>query len=171
MSNFLILGIGNILLTDEGAGIHILNYLEQHFHLPAGIKLLDGGTLSFTLSPDLAAADQLVVVDAAHMGGPPGMVRTYLDGDFDAFIGKAKLSAHEVGLADLVDIARLTEHLPEHRALIGIQPQAMGWGERPTPVVEAALPIAANAIVDLYHRWCSTSDPIEPLQIREVATS
>ncbi len=161
MATFLVLGIGNILLADEGVGIHTLTYLEKHYQLPALVKLLDGGTLSFTLSQDLASADQLVVVDAAHMGEAPGVVHTYVDDEFDVFIGKAKLSAHEVGLADLIDITHLTENMPKHRALVGIQPQEMGWGEQPTPVVEAALPTAAQAIVDLYHNWCPKSEAIE----------
>ena len=95
------------------------------------------------------------------MGAAPGVVRIYIDDEFDTFIGKAKLSAHEVGLADLIDITRLTDNMPKHRALVGIQPQEMGWGEQPTPVVAAALPIAAKAVLDLYHSWHPASDQIE----------
>ena len=71
----------------------------------------------------------------------------------DAFLGAAKRSAHEVGLMDLMDIARLTGHLPTNRALIGIQPEYMDWGMQPTHAVHRALPIAVNEAVKLIETW------------------
>lgn len=71
----------------------------------------------------------------------------------DAFLGAAKRSAHEVGLMDLMDIARLTDHLPANRALIGIQPETMGWGMQPTDKVEQALPKAVEQAAMLMQIW------------------
>jgi hydrogenase maturation protease len=153
MSISLVLGIGNILLSDEGVGIHVLNYLARTQPDLPGIRYLDGGTLSFTLAGDIQEADKLIVIDAIRNGKPPGTVFCLKGPQFDAFVGKARLSAHEVGLADLVDIARLTESLPLNRALVGIEPQELGWGESPTPVVQDAIPTAANQVIKLLKDW------------------
>jgi hydrogenase maturation protease len=71
----------------------------------------------------------------------------------DVFLGAARRSPHEVGLLDLFDIARLTESLPENRALIGIQPKSIEWGMSPTPPVEKALPIAVEQAENLLEQW------------------
>lgn len=71
----------------------------------------------------------------------------------DRFIGQGRLSVHEVGLADLLDIARLTGHLPQRRALIGIQPQITDWGEGLSAAVQHALPRAAETAMDLLTKW------------------
>ena len=71
----------------------------------------------------------------------------------DHFLGTSKRSAHEVGLLDLMDIARITGHLPEQRALIGIQPEYMDWGMSPTADVQSALPDAVSEAVTLIKQW------------------
>ena len=152
-SNTLILGIGNTLLSDEGAGIHALNLLQStHAELP-DLTFIDGGTLSFTLAAYIEDCDQLIVFDAAELKGPPGTVRTMAGEQMDAFLGTARRSPHEVGLLDLFDIARLTGSLPVNRALIGIQPQSIEWGMSPTPPVANALPLAVDQAVNLLGQW------------------
>lgn len=74
----LILGIGNTLLTDEGAGIHALNHLESVLTKIHGITFLDGGTLSFTLVAWIEGCTNLIVFDAAEMNQPAGTVRSYI---------------------------------------------------------------------------------------------
>jgi hydrogenase maturation protease len=71
----------------------------------------------------------------------------------DTFLGAARRSPHEVGLLDLFDIARLTETLPENRALIGIQPGHIEWGMSPTAPVERALPLAVAEAMKLLVQW------------------
>ena len=149
----LILGIGNTLLTDEGAGIHALNHLQQHCsHIP-GLIFLDGGTLSFTLAAYIEDCTNLIVFDAAELNQPAGSVQSYVGTGMDEFLGTTKRSAHEVGLLDLMDIARISEHLPEQRALIGIQPAEMDWGMEPSAAVQAALETATNEAVKLIKLW------------------
>jgi len=149
----LILGIGNTLLTDEGAGIHALNLLQlEHSDIP-NLTFIDGGTLSFTLAVWIEDCTNLIVFDATELHQPAGTVNTFVGTAMDEFLGSAKRSAHEVGLLDLMDIARLTEHLPENRALIGIQPDKMGWGMQPTTSVQNALNEAVNEAVKLITQW------------------
>ena len=152
-SETLILGIGNTLLTDEGAGIHALNLLEASYPDIQNLTFIDGGTLSFTLAVWIEDCPNLIVFDATQLNRPPGTVKTFVGTEMDDFLGKSKRSAHEVGLLDLMDIARLTEKLPENRALIGIQPEIMDWGMEPTPAVQNALDVAASEAVNLLKTW------------------
>lgn len=149
----LILGIGNTLLSDEGTGVHALNLIQSEYTDIPNITFLDGGTLSFTLASWIEDCDNLIVFDAAELQLPAGSVKTFAGADMDAFLGAAKRSAHEVGLMDLMDIARLTDHLPVNRALIGIQPEYMDWGMQPTEAVQQALPDAVKQAIILIETW------------------
>ncbi len=149
----LVLGIGNTLLTDEGAGIHALNLLQAEYPNIPDLTYLDGGTLSFSLATWIEDHDQLIVFDAAELQQPTGTVTALVGADMDRFLGASKRSAHEVGLLDLIDIARLTDSLPERRALIGIQAAEFGWGMQPCAVVQQALPRAVEAALSLIESW------------------
>lgn len=152
MTGTLVLGVGNILLADEGAGVHAMRYLEDTHEL-ADTAFLDGGTLSFTLAADIAEADNLLVFDAAQLEGEPGAVRVFEDGEMDEFLHSGRRSVHEVGFADLMDISRLEGTLPRHYALIGIQPEQLGWGEEPGAAVARAIPEAARQAATLIRKW------------------
>jgi hydrogenase maturation protease len=82
-----------------------------------------------------------------------GTVRVFEGAEFVAFLVSGRRSVHEVGFADLMDIARLQDCLPANRALIGIQPEVLGWGESTGESVTAALPRAADSAVDLIRKW------------------
>ncbi len=152
-AGILLLGIGNTLLTDEGAGIHALTLFQSQYPVIPNLTCLDGGTLSFTLATWIEDCDQFIVFDAAEFHQPTGTVRTLVGKDMDQFLGASKRSAHEVGLLDLMDIARLTESLPEKRALIGIQAAEFGWGMQPCAAVQKALPVAVNEARILIESW------------------
>lgn len=152
-SNTLVLGIGNTLLCDEGAGIHALNLFESEYPEIPGLVYVDGGTLSFTLASYIEDCDHLIVFDAAEFGAPAGSVTTLVGDAMDRFLGAARRSPHEVGLLDLFDIARLTEALPVKRALIGIQPANMDWNTEPSPAVEHALAEAVASARGLLLNW------------------
>lgn len=153
MPNTLVLGIGNTLLSDEGLGIHLLHYLRSNYPDLPGVTYLDGGTLSFSLAPDIEDCDNLVVLDAAQLEAEPGTIRLLIGPDMDAFVGHGKRSVHEVGLADLMTIATLLNRLPARRALLGIQPAEFGWGESTSALVSRAIPEAASQVVALLYKW------------------
>ncbi len=150
----LILGIGNTLLRDEGAGVHASRLLARHTVGRDDIELMDGGTLSFTLASAIEDADELIVIDAAQLDTTPGSHRVFQDEEMDSFVGGSrKRSVHEVSLIDLLMIARLAGHLPARRALIGIQPHEVDWGEEPTPLVAAAMPRVCADALQLVRGW------------------
>ncbi len=147
-----VVGIGNSLLTDDGAGIHTLTRFAENNN-NNDIVCLDGGTVGLALLDRLENLDGLVALDAMILGKAPGAV-TVLEGeDMDNHLRKQRGSVHEVGLSDLLDAMRLRGQLPERRALIGIEPANMDWGTEPTPAVAAALPEAADRAEQLVHEW------------------
>jgi hydrogenase maturation protease len=159
MSQTLFLGVGNTLLTDEGAGVHALHYLQQHSEFTGDVEFIDAGTLSFTLADAIASAHNLIILDAAEFGEAPGYVRVLEGDDLDDFLLSGKRSVHEVGFADLMDIARLQDCLPVNRALIGIQPGDFGWGDKPGEAVNAAIPQVAGLATELLYRWTTDAMP------------
>ena len=153
-----VVGIGNSLLTDDGAGIHTLERFAEE-NVEDGISCLDGGTVGLALLDRLANLDGLVALDAMILGKEPGAV-TVLEGeDMDTHLRNQRGSVHEVGLSDLMDALRLRGELPERRALIGIEPADMDWGTEPTRPVAAAVPRAAAAAQDLVRQWRTGEEP------------
>jgi hydrogenase maturation protease len=162
-----VLGIGNLLLTDEGAGVHAARRIAELLRDRPDITVIDAGTLSFTLAPEIERADRLIVFDAAQLHSAPGTVCSYVNEDMDRFLGKGKHSAHEVGLVDLFQIAHLTERVPAQRALFGIQPQKLDWGDQPTPEVDAGVNRAVALAMELLDAWeregaapCCNAEPV-----------
>jgi hydrogenase maturation protease len=150
----LVLGIGNTLLADEGVGIVAMHKLEATFGAREDMEFIDGGTLSFTLAVPISECDALLVIDAAELGAAPGTVRSFEGEAMDRFLGEnRKSSVHEVGLLDLRAISLLTGYWPQHRALIGIQPAFVGWGEALTSAVAAALPEICSTATEIIERF------------------
>jgi hydrogenase maturation protease len=163
VSRILVIGIGNVLLCDEGAGVHAVRRLaaQASVHRP-DVRFVDGGTLSFTLAPAIEAAERLILFDAARVGGPPGTVECFLDDEMDRFLGRTRRSVHEVGLLDLMDIARLTGSVPRQRALIGIEPDRIEWGDAPTAKVSAGIERAIAIGSGLLDEWPAACPPATP---------
>ena len=153
MTATLVLGIGNNLLTDEGVGVHVVRFLEAHHADTPGLTFLDGGTLSFTLAGPIAEHENLIVVDAARFGEPPGSIRIFEGEDMDRYLTGNRQSVHEVGLMDLFDISRLAGTFPSRRALIGVEPASLEWGEHPSELVAPAVARVAAMVLDLDRRW------------------
>jgi len=154
----LVLAIGNRLLSDEGAGIHVLNALQENYPQSEDITFLDGGTLSFTLAGEVEDADNLIVIDAAELKSNPGTVNCMVNESMDSFLGSCKRTVHEIGLLDLLDISRLTDSLPQNRALIGIQPESIEWGDSLTTNVQQSVPDAVNHVINLLEKWHKKGD-------------
>jgi len=153
----LVLGLGNVLLTDDGIGLHVIAALDRDFMRrdDSTVVVLDGGTVGLALLPVIEAATALIVVDAANFGGAPGEVRVFDADAMDVQLGVAKSSAHELALADLIGAARLSGSLPERRALVGIAPSSVEWGLEPTPEVAASIPRACAKIESIIERWAA----------------
>ena len=142
----LILGLGNILCTDDGVGAVAVHRLLREYDAPDGVQVLDGGTLGLSLLPSLEEADAAILVDAIRADGPPGtLVR--IEGEEVAPAVAARLSVHQVGVADLLDSARLLGRCPPRLVLVGLVPADLGLGLTLTPAVNAGLPGLVSAVV------------------------
>jgi hydrogenase maturation protease len=135
----LILGLGNTIMSDDGVGPKVIEKLQQEVDLPDGVTLLDGGTLGLDLLPYLEEVRRLILVDAVEIGQPAGSC-VRLSGDDVPMALENKLSAHQMGMKDLLAVARLMGHLPDEIILIGVQPACLQMDTELTPSVAAALP-------------------------------
>jgi hydrogenase maturation protease len=146
----LVIGIGNILLRDEGVGVRVVTELARlvatgRLEVPPGTRIVDGGTLGLELLPMFDGASRLVLVDAVTLGAAPGSV-TVIRGDAIEGTLAGHVSPHQVGVADLVAAARLMGVMPAAASLVGIRPAEIDIGLELTPEVEAALPEAISAV-------------------------
>jgi hydrogenase maturation protease len=142
----LVLGLGNVLCGDDGVGAVAVHLLQRRYRAPAGVSVLDGGTLGLSLLPHLEQARDAILVDAIRAEGAPGsFVR--LEGDEVAPAVAARLSVHQVGVLDLLDAARWRGLLPERLVLLGLVPESLHLGVGRTRAVEAALPLLVDQVV------------------------
>lgn len=148
-SGTLVIGIGNNLLGDDGAGIHVIELLRSK-SLPENVELVDGGTLSFTLLEQVENAEHLVIVDAAELDAEPGTVRLFENAEMDAYLSNSRRpSVHEVNLLDVLTAARLRGRMPKRYAMVGIQPLNVNWSSTPSEPVAKAVGQAAGIIAGL----------------------
>lgn len=149
-----VLGLGNTLLRDDGAGVHVIERLSRDPSIPPGVEFLDGGTLNFTLLDRIESASNLVVVDASNLQEAPGTVRVYLDEDMDTFLASPmQRSVHDLNLGDLLRMCVLRDALPARRCLVAIQPELVEWGDAPGEAVEAGVEEACRRIRDMLEEW------------------
>lgn len=152
----LLLGMGNILLSDDGIGVHVIRSLEtlqNQGRLTPSAMLRDGGTMGLSLLNEFRDADALIAVDAMRMGAAAGTVRVFRGAEMDRQLGGTKCSAHEVALADLMGAAHLSGCAPERRALVAIQPASTEWGLNPTEAVRVAIPLACRSVLSIVEEW------------------
>ncbi len=141
----LVVGLGNVLLGDDGLGPVALARIERDYRIPPEVRLIDGGTLGLTLLSELVQAVHVILVDAVATGEPPGtLVR--LDGDAVRDAVRDRLSVHQVGVADLLDAARLIGCYPDSVVLLGLAPGSIGFGVERTDAVEKALGTLVSAV-------------------------
>ena len=135
----IVLGVGNILLSDEGVGVRAVERLKHDYRLPAQVEVIDGGTSAMEMLDDLAGVDHLIIVDAVRSGQAPATMVRIANEDVPVFF-KTKLSPHQIGLSDVLATLTLMGEPPRGITVIGIEPVALGTAMALTPQVEALLP-------------------------------
>jgi hydrogenase maturation protease len=149
----LVLGFGNVLLSDDGAGVRLIERLRSEMDAGAA-DFIDGGTLSFSLLSYVEASDSMLVADAADLDAIPGTIGFFEGAAMDDFLKSSRRrTVHEVGLIDLLDMARLRDCLPSRRALLCIQPGRIDWSEALSAPVAEAMPEAARQARSTLQRW------------------
>lgn len=134
----MVLGVGNLLYSDEGVGIRAVQTLTERYEFPDNVSLVDGGTLGINLLGTISRADYLIVVDAMRNGGEPGSLYR-LEGEEIPKRVLAKNSLHQVDLLDALTLCQALDHVPE-TVILGIEPQDIEtFGIELTPRIRKGL--------------------------------
>lgn len=150
--SILVLGIGNLVMSDDGIGVKVVQILAERFVFPPEVTLLDGGTLGLDLLPRLEGVEKLLVVDAVGIGKAPGtLVR--LSGEEVPAVLETKLSAHQMGLKDLLAVATLLGFAPQEMVLWGVQPAAIHLGTELSAALSGRLEELADQVLAELARW------------------
>jgi len=136
----LILGAGNLLLSDEGLGVHFIRHLQAHYTLPADVEVFDAGTLGLMAGHKLEEADRVYVVDVIAAPGAPGACIRYNKEDFLLKRIPLKLSPHQIGLQEMLLVSSLRGRCPAEVILIGIIPCSVAPGTELSPLLQQRLP-------------------------------
>ncbi|NJN46803.1 MAG: hydrogenase maturation protease [Candidatus Competibacteraceae bacterium] len=120
----LVLGIGNLLLQDEGVGVHVINELQRRFHFPPEVELLDGGTAGMELVEAMLDREQVIIVDAIRSDETPGTL-IQLEGDAVPAFLQQHLTPHQLGIADVLATLTIAGRKPDRLILLGIVPGSM----------------------------------------------
>lgn len=156
MKRAVVLGIGNILLQDEGIGVRVVEALQAQYDFGDAVDLIDGGTKGFELLPFLEV-DHILVVDAVEADAAPGTLVTLQNDDVPRFLGQ-KVSPHQIGLADILSVATLRGMDPADMVLIGVQPAALDVGIELSPTIEAQLPVLVALVLQQLQQWGYTTE-------------
>jgi hydrogenase maturation protease len=152
MKQTLVLGLGNILLRDEGVGVRVVERLQELYRFPPEVQVLDGGTLGLDLMSYVEAADRLLVIDAMDAGAEAGTLGRLEGEEVPAFLS-VKLSPHQMGLSDLLAAARLRDAYPEQVVLWGVQPEVVDVGLDLSPAVAAQVDVLVDKAVAELRQW------------------
>jgi hydrogenase maturation protease len=156
----LVLGVGNLLLSDEGVGLRVVERLTATYELPPTVQVLDGGTLGMDLLYYLEGIDYLLIIDAVETGSEPGTLVRLENDDVPAFLS-VKISPHQIGVPDMLFAARLQEIYPERVVLFGIQPANLAVGLELSPEVAEQLDVLVEQVVDQLTAWKQAPSPRE----------
>ncbi len=145
--NVLVMGIGNLLLQDEGAGVRVIEKFERLYEPLEGVELLDGGTSGIELLYYIQGRDVLILVDVVRCGSPWGTVCRFEGTEVPALF-QQKISPHQLGISDLLATARLTDSLPEKIVLFGIEPKCIDTGLELTEEIAQKITSLTGMIAD-----------------------
>ena len=160
----LVLGVGNLLLADEGVGIQVVERLQELYDLPETVQVLDGGTLGMDLLYYLEGTHRLLIVDAVETGCAPGTVIRLENDEVPAHLS-AKMSPHQMGIPDMLFAAKLRDLYPEKIVLLGVQPESLEPSLDLSPTVAALLDPLVKQIITELTNW---GVPVEPLGERTI---
>ncbi|MDO5583361.1 MAG: HyaD/HybD family hydrogenase maturation endopeptidase [Mitsuokella multacida] len=147
-----ILGVGNVILRDEGFGVRAAEYLDAHYDFPESVQVVDGGTLGIELTQYVTGTKKLLVIDSINGGQEPG-TRFHFHNDDIMTHFQDKLSAHEVGIQDVLALLTVTGRKIPEVVVLGAQPYDLEAGVELSPEMKALLPLVAQEAIDVLKEW------------------
>lgn len=152
-----IVGIGNLLLSDDGVGIHAIRSLRTNTRLARLARLIDGGTIGSDLLADVCGCEMLLVLDAVDAGLEPGSV-VWMDWNQPEPPAFRARNAHQSGIPDLLGDLRLMDCAPRQAVLIGVQPATVKIGTQLSVAVANALPALEKEVLRQLEQWTAKTE-------------
>jgi hydrogenase maturation protease len=152
MGKTLVLGVGNILLSDDGVGVHVVRRLEEVAEFPETVQVLDGGTKGLDLLHYLEGVSRLIIIDAVEIGEPPGTLARLVGDQVPAYLS-LKMSPHEIGLPDMLFAAKLRDLYPEEVVVLGVQPATTEVGLGLSEPVAAQMDALVERVLEELVGW------------------
>lgn len=144
-----ILGVGNVILRDEGFGVRVAEFLDAHYEFPENVQIVDGGTLGIELTQYVTGTNKLLVIDSINGGAEPGTLFRFHNDDVMSHF-QEKISAHEVGIQDVLALLTVTGHKIPEVVVIGAQPYDLEAGVELSPGMQKLMPqVAGQALKEL----------------------
>ncbi|KPK86407.1 MAG: hypothetical protein AMJ94_18040 [Deltaproteobacteria bacterium SM23_61] len=147
-----LIGLGNLLLGDEGVGIHAVEALKKKYDFPEEVRLLDGGTLGLDLLHLIEGMDRVLFVDAVELKEKAGTIAV-IEGEGLPSLLEPKLSLHHVGLADLLLASSFLGTRPAEIALVGIQPETLEIGLELSPTIQGRFDKLLETVLEKLREW------------------
>ena len=147
-----VLGVGNVILQDEGFGVRVVEYLDSRYEFPEDVQLVDGGTLGIELTQYVTGTKKLLIIDSINGGAAPG-TRFRFENDAVMAHFQDKLSAHEVGVQDVLALLTVTGRKVPEVAVIGAQPYRVEAGVELTREMQEILPEVAEEALEILRAW------------------
>mgnify|MGYP006301693669 FL=1 len=154
--NFLVLGLGNLLMNDDAAGLRAVYTLQERYPDRANFQIVDGGTLGLDLLGHVAWADKLLLLDAININEAPGTVALVAGEDINPILTQ-RISPHQVGLKDLLEAAELIGDRPADVELLGIQYDNINMEMTLSEAVERGMPRLIAAAAERIEAFLSSS--------------
>ena len=157
-NSIVVLGVGNILLTDEGLGVHVVKELKENYNFTPEISLIDGGTMGMELLTYMRGMKRILLIDAINGGEAPGTVYEFPHRELEQYFTE-HISVHEVGMQDILRIRAIQENPLEDAIVIGVEPESLEIGFEPSAPVQAVLPEVKERVLRVLHNWGVQVEP------------
>ena len=158
--NIAVFGIGNILLSDDGVGVHAVNKLVSEYQFPANVELIDGGTKGLDLLPLFENRDRVLIIDAANFKKEPGTIDIIEGEKIPSFLS-SKLSVHQIGLPDMLFAAKLMDIMPDGMCLISIQPLSRETSAEMSDLISGKMGELIGRVIDKLKEWGVEAAPVK----------
>ena len=157
-NSIVVLGVGNILLTDEGLGVHVVEDLKANYTFTPQISLIDGGTMGMELLTYMRGMKKILLIDAVNGGEAPGTIYAFPHRELEQYFTD-HISVHEVGMQDILRIRAIQENPLEDAIVIGVEPESLDVGFEPSAPVQKALPEVKERVLRVLCEWGVQIEP------------
>lgn len=152
MTKKIVMGIGNILLRDEGFGVKVIEYLRRQVAVPSDVELMDGGTLGLDLVPYLAEAERLIILDCVQGGKEPGTFYDFRGEAVTEYFQQA-VSLHDIGIQEVLAVLKVIGAPLNQVIVLGVQPESLDLGLELSEVVAKQVRPTAETVAEILTSW------------------